>query len=106
LNYKVLSNIKNENMITKKQTSSFIFAVLMLAAFFANLYADGWNWSPSDFLVAGILLFGAAFFVHLVLSSGRSLSSKLIISMIILLALALIWIELAVGIFASPFAGS
>jgi len=96
-------------MITKKQTSSFIFAVpalLMLAAFFANLYADGWNWSPSDFLVAGILLFGAAFFVHLVLSSGRSLSSKLIISMIILLALALIWIELAVGIFAGPFAGS
>ncbi|SIT21943.1 hypothetical protein [Chryseobacterium gambrini] len=96
-------------MTLEKQKTTIIFAVpalLMLTAFFANLFAEGWNWSPADFIIAGILLFGTAFFINLVIRSKKSLRYKLLICFAILLALALVWIELAVGLFETPFAGS
>ncbi|MCS3868130.1 hypothetical protein J3D55_001046 [Chryseobacterium ginsenosidimutans] len=40
------------------------------------------------------------------IKSKKTLVSKLIVCFAILLVLALVWIELAVGIFGSPFAGS
>lgn len=46
-------------MTLEKQKTTIIFtipALLMLTAFFANLFAEGWNWSPSDFIIAGALL--------------------------------------------------
>ncbi|GEN75196.1 hypothetical protein [Chryseobacterium hagamense] len=96
-------------MILDKQKTKIIFAVpalLLLTAFFGNLFAEGWNWSPLDFLVAAVLLFVMAFLVNLVIRSGKTNASKFIICFAILLVLALVWIELAVGIFGSPFAGS
>ncbi|MPS63349.1 MAG: hypothetical protein DI622_10430 [Chryseobacterium sp.] len=96
-------------MKTLKQTNILIFAVpamLLAVAFFCNLFVEGFNWSLPDFVIAGILLFGTAFVISLVVNSKKSFSSKLIICGIVLLVLILIWIELAVGIFGSPFAGS
>ncbi len=96
-------------MILNKQKTKIIFAIpalVILAAFFANLWVEGWNWSPFDFLVAAVLLFGTAFLVNLVIRSEKTRVFKLLICFAILLVLALIWIELAVGIFGSPFAGS
>ncbi|WP_185208793.1 hypothetical protein [Chryseobacterium sp. C3] len=96
-------------MTLEKQKTTIIFAIpalLMLTAFFANLFAEGWNWSPSDFIIAGALLFGTAFFINLVIRSKKSLRYKLMICFAILLVLALVWIELAVGLFETPFAGS
>ncbi|WP_415325450.1 hypothetical protein [Chryseobacterium sp. MMS23-Vi53] len=96
-------------MISTKQKTTIIFALpalLMSVAFFGNLFVEGWNWSPSDFIIAAVLLFGTAFFINLVINSKKSPRFKLMISFVILLALALVWIELAVGIFGSPFAGS
>lgn len=96
-------------MTLEKQKTTIIFSVpvlLMLTAFFANLFAEGWNWSPADFIIAGSLLFGTAFFINLVIRSKKSLRYKLLICFAILLVLALVWIELAVGLFGTPFAGS
>ncbi|WP_294298243.1 hypothetical protein [uncultured Chryseobacterium sp.] len=96
-------------MILEKQKTKIIFAVpalLILTAFFGNLFVEGWNWSPFDFLIAAVLLFGTAFLVNLVIRSGKTRVYKLLICFAILLILALVWIELAVGIFGSPFAGS
>ncbi|WP_336690822.1 MULTISPECIES: hypothetical protein [unclassified Chryseobacterium] len=96
-------------MTLEKQKTTIIFAVpalLMLTAFFANLFAEDWNWSPADFIIAGSLLFGTAFFINLVIRSKKSLRYKLLICFAILLVLALVWIELAVGLFGTPFAGS
>lgn len=95
--------------MTLKQKTTIIFAVptlLLTIAVFGNLFVEGWNWSSSDFLIAGILLFGTAFVINLVVRSGKSFLSKLLICATILLILAIIWVELAVGIFGSPFAGS
>ncbi|UMQ40048.1 hypothetical protein MKS83_11620 [Chryseobacterium sp. Y16C] len=96
-------------MKTLKQTNILIFALpalLLAVAFFCNLFVEGFNWSLPDFVIAGILLFGTTFVISLVVNSKNSLFSKLIICGIVLLVLLLIWIELAVGIFGSPFAGS
>lgn len=96
-------------MISTNQKTTIIFALpalLMSVAFFANLFVEGWNWSSSDFIIAAVLLFGTAFFINLVIRSEKSPRFKLMISFGILLVLALIWIELAVGIFGSTFAGN
>ena len=96
-------------MISKQQTTTVIFAVpalLMAAAFFGNLFAEGWNWSPFDFIIAAVLLFGTAFLIHLVIRSEKAFRHKLMICLAIVFVLVLVWVELAVGIFGSPFAGS
>jgi len=59
-----------------------------------------------DFLIAGILLFGTAFCVDMVLKMEKKNAKRMFYIVLILLALFLIWAELAVGIFGSPVAGS
>ncbi|MCU0322753.1 MAG: hypothetical protein MUE72_10070 [Chitinophagaceae bacterium] len=64
------------------------------------------NWTLFDFSIAAILLFGTAIVIELVLRKFKPLKTRLFICAIVLVLLALIWIELAVGIFGSPFAGN
>lgn len=100
---------KTKIMITQQQKTVFIFAIptlLLAAAFIANMFVEGFNWSGFDFLLAGILLFGTAFIINFIVRSHKTLLSKILISAIVLLVLALVWAELAVGIFGTPFAGS
>jgi hypothetical protein len=96
-------------MITQKQKTVTIYAlplVLLCIPLLGNLFSKEINWSASDFLIAGALLFTTAFLVNLVRNKIKKQSQKVLICIFILLALALIWIELAVGIFGSPFVGS
>jgi hypothetical protein len=96
-------------MITQKQKTVTIYAlplVLLCIPLLGNLFSKEVNWSASDFLIAGALLFTTAFSINLVRNKIKKQSQKFLICIFILLALALIWIELAVGIFGSPFAGS
>ena len=96
-------------MISKQQKTALIYAVpclLLAAAFFAGLFAEGWNWTPSDFAIAAALLFGAAFFINLAAVSQKPFFTKLMICLSVTLVLVLVWLELAVGIFGGPFAGN
>ena len=95
--------------MTHKQTTLAIFAVpvlLLAAAFLGNLFVEGWNWSGFDFLAAGILLFGTAGLISLVRTLVKNRNYRIIISLVIVAILVLVWMELAVGIFGTPFAGS
>lgn len=95
--------------MTQPQKTVFIFAIpslLLAAAFIGNLFVDGWDWSGFDFLIAGILLFGTATFIYMIVNSNLSFKTKTIISIIAVLILMVIWVELAVGLFGTPFAGS
>lgn len=95
--------------MTHKQTTLAIFAVpvlLLATAFLGNIFVEGWNWSKFDFLVAGILLFGTAGLISLVRMVVPNRNYKIIISLVIVAILVLVWMELAVGIFGTPFAGS
>ena len=64
------------------------------------------NWTISDFLVMGILLFTTVFTIDFVLKKLKTLKSRLILIVGIVVLLALVWAELAVGIVGSPLAGS
>lgn len=64
------------------------------------------NWTISDFLVMGILLFSTVFTIDFVLKKVKTLKSRLILIFAIVILLVLVWAELAVGIVGSPLAGS
>lgn len=67
---------------------------------------QGFNWKLSDFLIMGLLLFSTGLSCEIVLRSVKSFKKRVVIFVVILFALLLIWAELAVGIFGTPFAGS
>lgn len=69
-------------------------------------FSKSWNWSLIDFVAVGVILFGTAFIINLILEKFKTTKSRLILIGITLTVLVLTWIELAVGIFGSPFAGS
>ncbi|SHE99808.1 hypothetical protein [Flavisolibacter ginsengisoli] len=81
-------------------------AILLLIPFIAMQFTNEVNWSVSDFMVAGVLLLGTGLLCELVMRKVKNIKTRLAICGVILLALLIIWIELAVGIFGSPFAGS
>jgi hypothetical protein len=81
-------------------------AVLLLIPFVAMQFTAEVNWTVFDFVVAGTLLFGTALLCELVLRSVTSTKSRLMLCAVILLVLVLVWLELAVGIFGTPLAGS
>lgn len=95
--------------MTQKQKTLTIYALplaLLSIPLLGNLFSKEVNWSGSDFLIAGALLFTTAFLINLVRNRIKKQNQKVLIVIFILLALALIWLELAVGIFGSPFAGN
>lgn len=94
-------------MKTKRVTIIFSTIVLvLLIPILAMLFTNEVNWTLSDFVIAGILLSVTGFAIELVLRNVKSTRNRLLFCGIILAGLLLIWAELAVGIFGSPFAGS
>jgi len=81
-------------------------SILLLIPFTAMQFTHEVNWTLSDFVIAGVLLLGTGLLCELVIRKVKNTSYRLIICAVILLALLLTWIELAVGIFGTPFAGS
>lgn len=66
-------------------------------------FTDEVNWSLSDFIFAGILLFGAGLLIQLVISKVKVRKYRITFVIVILILLILIWAELAVGILETLF---
>ena len=80
-------------------------AILMVPAV-AMRFTREVNWSPFDFVVAGILLAGIGSLYVLLTRKLRTVQQRRAIGGGLLLTLLLVWVELAVGLFGSPIAGS
>ena len=80
--------------------------VLLLIPYFAMKLGGGANWSRFDFIVAGVLLLGTGLAIELVLRLVKKFQYRVAICAAILLALFVIWAELAVGLLGTPLAGS
>jgi hypothetical protein len=96
-------------MLTKNKRLTGILitvAVLLLIPFTAMQFTNEVNWTLPDFVIAGILLLGTGFLCELAIRMVKKPAYRFAICAALLLALLLIWIELAVGIFGTPFAGS
>jgi hypothetical protein len=81
-------------------------ALLLLIPFIAMRFTDGVNWTRLDFIVAGVLLLGTGLVCELVMRKVTKIEYRIAICGAILAALLLIWLELAVGVFGTRFAGS
>ena len=81
-------------------------ALLLLIPFVAMQFTEEVNWSLFDFVVMGILLLSTGLLLDLVLRKVKTVQNRFLLGFVVLLAFFLIWAELAVGIFGSPFAGS
>lgn len=96
-------------MMTRSQRSTLLYSipfVILSIPLMAMQFTKEVNWTISDFLVMGILLITTVFTIDFVLKKFKTLKSRLILIVGIVVLLALVWAELAVGIFGSPLAGS
>ena len=95
-------------MMQNKRLAGIVLtvALLLLIPFIAMQFTDEVKWSLFDFVVAGALLLGTGLLCELVIRKVNKIEYRIVICGALLVALLLIWIELAVGIFGTPFAGS
>ncbi|MBE5321724.1 hypothetical protein IM793_21365 [Pedobacter sp. MR2016-19] len=89
-------------MIIILSVTAFLLAIPLVAMQFTNEV----DWTLSDFVTAGVLLLSTGLAIELVIRNLKAGALRTIVLVVILLALFLIWAELAVGIFGTPFAGS
>ncbi|MCS7017531.1 MAG: hypothetical protein NZM34_00325 [Bernardetiaceae bacterium] len=80
-------------------------ATLLLLPFVAMQFSHEVKWTLSDFMVAGILLLSAGLTLELILRKVKTRTARVIACIVLFLSLVLIWAELAVGIFGTPFGG-
>lgn len=80
--------------------------VLLLIPFISMQFTDEVNWGPLDFVVAGVLLLAAGLVFDLVIRKVKNANYRIAIIIAVLIALLLIWVELAVGVFGTPFSGN
>ena len=95
--------------IMKTRNLSIILIVvagILMIPFIGMQFSNEVNWTSSDFVIMGILLFITGLAINFAISKLKTRKSKIIACAIILGIFLLIWAELAVGVFGTPFAGS
>lgn len=96
----------NFNLTQRLATVIGIVALILLIPLVAMQFTKEVNWDLADFIIMGILLFVTGMAIEVITRKVRSTKVKLALTLIILFVLFLVWAELAVGIFGSPFAGN
>ena len=93
----------------KNRRLIIIFAtivILLLIPLIAMQFTSEVNWEATDFIVMGGLLTAVGLVIELIMRKVKSVNRKAIIIGIVVIAFLLLWAELAVGVFGTPFAGS
>ena len=80
-------------------TVAGITGVLLLAPLVAMQFTDEVSWGPGDFLVAGLLLFGAGTTMVLGVRQMKTTGGRVAVVACIAAGLVVVWAELAVGLF-------
>jgi hypothetical protein len=97
-----LKTTTKQRLITTFAIIAIILAIPLVAMQFTNEV----NWSLSDFMIMGALLSVTGLAIELVTRKVKSIQWRIAICLGILFLLFLVWAELAVSIFGTPFAGS
>lgn len=82
-----------------------VVVMILLVPFVAMQFTDDVSWTLADFVVSGVLLSGTGMICDLALRKIKVPMVRMAACAIILLILVIIWMELAVGIFGTPFSG-
>ncbi len=83
-----------------------IVALILLIPLVAMQFTKEVNWSFGDFAIAAILLTTTGLLFDFTLRKWKKSRYRNLYLVLLFAALLLIWAELAVGIFGTPFAGS
>jgi Kef-type K+ transport system membrane component KefB len=94
--------MKNKRLIIILSTVVIVLLIPLVAMQFTNEV----DWKIPDFIIMGVLLVSTGLLIELVLRKVKNVRYRIVICGAILFMLLLIWAELAVGIFGTPFAGS
>jgi hypothetical protein len=79
---------------------------LLLIPFVAMQFTDEVNWTTTDFILAGSLLIGTGLVLEIIMRTIKNINFRLGLIVAVLIVVMLVWIELAVGIFGTPFGGN
>ena len=83
-----------------------VVATILLIPFIAMQFTDEVSWTVFDFIVMGVLLLSTGLLCELALRKITNVKYRTFLLVAIILTFLLVWAELAVGIFGTPFAGS
>ena len=80
--------------------------ILLFIPLIAMQLTDEVNWTILDFIVMGILLISTGFLCEFIMRKVNKINYRIALFIIILVGLLIVWAELGVGIFGTPFAGN
>ncbi|WP_136666962.1 hypothetical protein [Flavobacterium sp. H122] len=92
----------NKNQFFVLAGTCFLLLIPLIGMQFTNEV----NWSVFDFILMGALLLGLGFTSEFIFRKITHKTYKLGLIVLLVIVFLLIWVELAVGLFNSPFAGS
>ncbi len=93
-------------MLKKLSFSPYSLLLILLIPLTAMQFSSEVNWSLFDFVIMGVLLLALGFSIRFIRNKKSVLKYPLLMIIAVVVLFFIIWAELAVGIFGSPFAGS
>ena len=83
-----------------------IVGLLLFIPLIAMQLTDEVEWSLFDFIIMGTLLLITGLMGEIIFKKVKKYKHRVILYVVVAITFLLIWAELAVGIFGTPFAGS
>ena len=80
--------------------------LLLIIPLIAMQLTDEVEWSLFDFIIMGTLLLITGLMGEIIFKKVKKYKYRVILYVVVAITFLLIWAELAVGIFGTPFAGS
>jgi hypothetical protein len=95
-------------MISKRSSLKLlgITLLLMLIPLMANWLNNELHWKFGDFILMGAMIYGLGLISLILMNVIKNKILRWIVTGLFFLLFLLIWVELAVGIFDTPFGGS
>ena len=94
--------MKAKNIVHSILAAELVLLVPLVAMFFTEEV----DWNLPDFIIAGILLAGVGVAYQLIVTGSKNNTRQAVIGVVLAAAIVLLWAEMAVGVFGTPFAGS
>jgi len=88
-----------------KKWGVFYPLLLLLLPLIGMFVSNQFNWSFFDFFIMGILILSLSFGIKQVFKTTKNIKYRILIIGTIVIVFLLVWAELAVGIFDTPFTG-
>lgn len=80
--------------------------LLLLIPLVGMQYSNEVKWSLNDFIIMGVILLFFGIILNKIIYHVGAFNKKIILISTLIILFFLLWAELAVGLFNSPFAGS